>query len=155
MNRGEDRAARPQIPPKNRGEDMQESNEFDEMPGDPNGQAYQKMETRTGPPLDYVAEKLRSSLEMPHETVRCIREIVPDDLPLPPTWKEFPDSVKQNWLVSPAWSAFRHGITAFLALQNMLAIANDQEVFERLLGYSREQFYDWLNNIEREGLVRG
>jgi hypothetical protein len=134
---------------------MQESDRLDETPGDPNSDAYQKTETRTGPPLDYVAEKLRSSLEMLHATVRCIREIVPDDLPLPPGFKEFPDSVKQNWLVSPAWSAFRHGITAFCALQNMLALADDQEMFERLLGYSTEQFRDWLDNIEREGLVRG
>jgi hypothetical protein len=29
---------------------------------DPNGPAYQKTETRTGPPLEYVAEKLRSCL---------------------------------------------------------------------------------------------
>ncbi len=134
---------------------MQEPDECDEMPDDPNGQAYQKTEIRTGPPLDYVAEKLRSSIEMLHEAIRSIQEVVPDDLPLPSGYTEYSPSVKQDWLVSPARLAFRHGITAFLALQNMLALANDQEVFDRLLGYSREQFHDWLNNIDREGLVRG
>ena len=39
---------------------MDDRERFDEIPGDSNGTAYQKTEERTGPPLDYVAEKLQS-----------------------------------------------------------------------------------------------
>lgn len=132
---------------------MKEPDESDEMPSDPNGSAYQKAEKRTGPPLDYVAEKLESSLVMIHNTIRSIREMVPEDLPQSSAAIGSSYSVKQDGLVSPAWSAFRYGLTAFLALQNMLALANDPKIFERLLGYTTEQFRDWLNNIDRRGLI--
>jgi len=132
---------------------MKEHDESDEMPGDPNGSAYLKMEKRTGPPLNYVAEKLESSLVMLHNTVRSIREMVPDNLPQPQAAIGSSYSVKQDGLVSPAWSAFRYGLIAFLALQNMLSLANDPKVFDRLLGYTTEQFRDWLDNIDCRGLI--
>jgi hypothetical protein len=136
-------------------EQMDYSESLEGMPGDPNGPAYRKTETRTGPPLDYVAEKLRLSLQALHSTIRAVRERVPEDLPQPAAAMGSSYSVKQDALLSPAWDAFRCGLTAFLALQNFLALANDQGIFDRLLGLSREEFGNWLANIEREGLVSG
>ncbi|MFH1312676.1 MAG: hypothetical protein ABIJ00_05565 [Candidatus Eisenbacteria bacterium] len=134
---------------------MDYSESLEGMPGDPNGPAYRKTETRTGPPLDYVAEKLKLSLEALHSTIRAIQETVPENLPQPQAAIGSTYSVKQDALFSPAWDAFRCGLTAFLALQNFLVLANDQGIFDRLLGYSREEFRNWLGNIEREGLVSG
>jgi hypothetical protein len=99
---------------------------------DPNGPAYQKTETRTGPPLDYVAEKLRSCLCDLHGLNRRV-EI---------------DEVRDD--VAPA---FYHAAVAYLALYNMLALADPRSFIERLLAMSREEFDDWLDGIQLGGSV--
>ena len=46
-----------------------DTDEFEGLDGlyaDPNGPAYQQTETRNGPPLEYVAEKLGESLRALH-----------------------------------------------------------------------------------------
>jgi hypothetical protein len=99
---------------------------------EPNGPAYQKTETRTGPPLEYVAEKLRSCLCDLHGLHGHV-EI---------------DEVRND--VAPA---FYHAAVAFLALHNMLALADPPSFIERLLAMSREEFDDWLDGIQRGGSV--
>ena len=96
----------------------------------PNSGAYERTETRTGPPLDYVAEKLRKAVEGLHE------------------WSKTEASMF-------AQAAFRNGIVGFLALHNLLAYADDNDLFPRLTALSRDQFRDWLNGIEERGSLRG
>jgi hypothetical protein len=104
---------------------------------DPNGPAYRTTENRTGPPLDYVAEKLRRSLEGLHELHRGARAAGRAD----------------NEAVRAGQSAFYYGAVAYLALRNMLALADPPEFSDRLLGMSREDFHEWLDGIDREGSV--
>jgi hypothetical protein len=40
---------------------------------EPNDGAYETTKERTGPPLDYVAEKLRSSLKACHKLVAALK----------------------------------------------------------------------------------
>jgi len=127
---------------------MERDDYVDEFSEDPNGPAYQKKEERTGPPLDYVSEKLRFCIESLHETIRSIKKAIRE------TGSSEP-SAKADILLVPAWSSFRYAVTAFFALHNILALANDQGIFDRLLDYSREDFHDWLTNLEKEGLVSG
>src|SRR6266404_8623895 len=90
----------------------------------PNGPlGYTHTETRSGPPLTYVAEKLRASIEFLH-SLRCQATIdVPDDLPCPerhlvrrPSYNP-----KQGSVLNPCHTAFRYAVISYLALNNMLA----------------------------------
>jgi hypothetical protein len=123
--------------------------------GDSNGPAYRKAEQRTGPPLDYVAEKAEVALLASHEALRSIRLYVPDDLPQPELARGTSFSTKKDGLVSPAWAAFRYGLVSFLALQNMLSLANDAELPDRLADMSYEEFRGWLHGVSSEGSVTG
>ena len=49
--------------------------------------------------------------------------------------------------------AFYHAAVAYLALHNMLALANPPSFIERLLAMSREEFHDWLEGVQRGGSV--
>ena len=107
---------------------------------DPNGPAYQKTETRTGPPLEYVAEKLRSclcDLHGLHGHADALR----------------PQSPQLDEVRDAAGPAFYHAAVAYLALHNMLALANPPSFIERLLAMSREEFDDWLDGIQLGGSV--
>ncbi len=44
-------------------------------------------------------------------------------------------------------------MTSYLALNNLLALANEQEVFETLLAMPSDAFDRWLDAIDREGSV--
>ena len=46
---------------------------------------------------------------------------------------------------------FTNACVAHLALNNLLAIANESGFEQRLLKMSRQQFLDWLDRIDREG----
>ena len=107
---------------------------------EPNGPAYQKTETRTGPPLEYVGEKLRSCLRDLHGLNRRVALLRRDSVQL--------DEVRDD--VAPA---FYHAAVAFLALYNMLALADPPSFIERLLAMSREEFDDWLDGIQLGGSV--
>ena len=45
-------------------------------------------------------------------------------------------------VVDPAWE-----------VPEVLALANNEGLFERLQGYSRDEFKDWLDGIDRQGSV--
>lgn len=136
---------------------MPPSDDFDlnDILGDPNGPAYQRVENRIGPPLAYVSEKVRNSLQSLHHQIQWIRSQVPEDLPAAPkpSGKSFP--TKRDDLLTPARYAFHYGVVAFLALNNMLNLANDHGLFEHLLAMDDEAFELWLGQVEGEGSVTG
>ena len=121
----------------------------------PNDNAYECDELRTGPPLDYVAENFRHNLEALHRLIYDIQNRVPEDLSvgLPPA--ETTASVRDEFLLPSAHYAFRSAIVGYLALKNMLALANDNDLSNRLSLYSREEFKDWLDRIDQGGSVTG
>jgi len=111
---------------------MKDDEESDDEFWGPNAGAYELTETRSGPPLDYVAEKLRRALEELH-----------------------------GWLSGAgreegsAQHGFYNGLVAYLALKNFLGLVRDPKLVERLAGYSRDDFSDWLDRVDAEGSVRG
>ena len=110
---------------------------------DPNDGAYEKAE-RIGPPLDYVVEKLRASLESSHEALAALRDT--------------PEDISAEGAHGPAfhvWMSFEYALKSYLALNNMLALTNEIHVCKRLAGFSRGQFREWLDRIQRQGSVTG
>ena len=98
----------------------------------PNGGAYEREETRTGPPLEYVAEKLRRTLETLHDELRGS------------------DAPSLNLRTS-----LNYGATSYLALHNMLGLTHRTDWFDRIEGFSRMEFREWLDRVDAEGAVRG
>lgn len=103
--------------------------------GDSNAGAYRLTEQRTGPPLRYVAEKLRGAIEQIHATHARLR---PDD-----------DAR------ASAQAALHYALVAYLALNNMLTLAGDHEVVTRLLALTRTDLDRWLDGVDAEGSVTG
>ncbi len=129
-----------------------DADEFDGLEGlyaDPNGPAYQQTETRSGPPLDYVADKLSESLRALHRLhsqLQTLAARMTADSTLGP------DSMAED-LVYGVEAAFHQACVSYLALQNMLAHANPPEFAERLLAMDRDEFDGWLDDIARGGSV--
>jgi hypothetical protein len=117
--------------------------------------AYETDEVRTGPPLEYVAEKVRHSLEAIHSLIHEIRQRVSQDLPAAAPSLGPPMSIKEEYLLATAIYAFRSALVGHLALNNMLALANDNDLDDRLLAYSRDEFKEWLDRIDQAGSVTG
>ena len=123
-----------------------------------NGPAFQKEEQRVGPPLDYVAQKLRYAVEGIHATVLSLKENIPDDFPIP---SHFPSdflhrdvfSAKNDLFLSPACSALSFSITAYLALNNMLNLPGVSELADQAEDLSREELKNRLDLIDSEGSV--
>ncbi len=122
---------------------------------EPNAGAYEKEERRKGPPLGYVGEKLRRAVESAHGMYQDINRLVPDNLPQPEKVRGSVFSTKQDSLLSPAYTNFMYGLTAYLALYNMLGVLSDHQKIPTLLSMSHEDFSGWLDGIEREGSVHG
>lgn len=123
--------------------------------GDSNGPAFQREEVRTGPPLEYVSGKAESALLAMHEVFRSIQRYVPDDLPQPDAAAGTTFSTKEDGLLSPAWDAFRLALVAYLALNNMLHVANEPGLVGRVLDMPREAFRKWLYGVSSEGSPTG
>lgn len=121
----------------------------------PNDSAYEADEVCTGPPLDYVPEKVRHNLEATHSLIHAIRRRVPDDLCAGEPSSGPLVSVKEEYLLPTALYALRSAIVGYLALNNMLALANENDLDERLLAYSRDEFKEWLDRIDQAGSVTG
>lgn len=120
-----------------------------------NGGAYTKREVRVGPPLDYIAEKFRTSIYSSHSLWRLAKRDVPDGLPQPDYFAGTEYSVKNDSILAPCHSSFSAGLVAFLALYNMLDLANQPNLVERLLEMESGKFNDWLTRIEEEGSIHG
>ncbi len=129
--------------------------EPDDLCQPPNDNAYETDEDRTGPPLNYVAEKIRHNLEATHSLIHDIQRRVPDDLCAGEPSSGPPVSVKEEYLFPTAHYAFHSAVVGYLALKNMLALANENDLADRLLAYSRDEFKDWLDRIDRAGSVTG
>ncbi|NWN91082.1 hypothetical protein HLV39_06195 [Marinobacter adhaerens] len=130
--------------------------DIDDFMKSTNGPAYEKNESRNGPPLTYVGEKLRYALEHCHDLLQGIESYVPDSLPLPDEYQEgAPISAKQDLLKSPAWASFHYQVTAFVALFNMLGVVKSSKDIEHLGQMPEADFKKWLDFIEREGSVLG
>ena len=98
---------------------------------DPNGGAYERREVRTGPPLEYVAEKLRRTLETLHDELRASSD------------------PSHNLR-----AALSYGATSYLGLHNLLGMTHRSDWFARLESCSRTEFREWLDRIDAEGAVR-
>lgn len=122
----------------------------------PNGSGYTTTETRNGPPLSYVSDKLRGAIESLHSLHNLALTDLPDDLPCPErhrsTWPSY--NPKADSVLGSCYAAFRCAIISHLALNNMLGMVSDCAVFERLLGMHREDFSRWLDGIDREGSTK-
>jgi hypothetical protein len=130
--------------------------DIDDFMRNTNGPAYGKNESRNGPPLNYVGEKLRYALENCHDLLKGIEGCVPNNLPLPDGYQEHaPISAKLDLLKSPALASFHCQVTAFAALFNMLGVVKSSKDIERLVQMSEKDFKKWLDFIEREGSVLG
>ncbi len=66
-----------------------------------------------------------------------------------------PVSTAEEYVLPTALYAFRSAVVGHLALNNMLALANDNDLDERLLAYSRDKFKEWLDRIDQAGSVTG
>jgi len=51
--------------------------------------------------------------------------------------------------------AFQSALVGYLALKNLLALANDNDLSSRLASYSVEEFKDWLDRIDQGCSVTG
>lgn len=119
--------------------------DLDDLIKDPNGGAYERAEHRVGPPLSYVAQKARGSLEQLHALHATIERLARSGAPASAA------SVRE--LQGRLTGAMYYGVVSYLALNNMLALAQDPNVAERLLARSSEDFSDWLDGIDRGGSV--
>lgn len=120
------------------------TNDFDlgDIVGDSNSGAYRKTEERQGPPLQYVSGKIEGSLADLQTAIVTIEKVVSD-------------SNSKDLLLLSAKSAFQQELVAFLAIQNLLSIANNPSLLQRLLALSREDFEEWLEQTRNEGSVTG
>jgi hypothetical protein len=90
--------------------------DIDDLFSEPNAGAYEVEESRTGPPLDYVAEKLRNALESSHRIARGAGSMgsEPGGGSVLDAWSEGLEDLKRE-----ADVGFRYSLAAFLALYNM------------------------------------
>jgi hypothetical protein len=102
----------------------------------PNDNAYEKGQMRVGPPLEYVAEKFRRSLEATHHLLTDLHKAGGTEM-----------------LFISARYSFTCQLTGYLALNNLLALANDNALPQRLEAYTPEQFKEWLDRIDQQGSV--
>lgn len=110
---------------------------IDDLFTDPNAGAYEVEESRVGPPLAYVGEKLRCSLEHAHRSAQATR------------------GAPEREADREADAAFRYGLTAYLALYNMLGLLSDPRKLDALLELDEDSFETWLDAVQREGSVDG
>ena len=119
---------------------MNDDFDMDDLLGDSNAGAYRRKEIREGPPLSYVAEKLGSALEELHYGLRLMNEAGAlrsrDD-----------DGARVTQ------GAFRYTLTAFCALHNMLSLAGDPGLADRLLDLPPQEFRQWVTDVTSEGSV--
>ena len=109
----------------------------------PNGGAYEKRETRNGPPLGYVGEKLGMAVIAAHSVLRLIES------------DEATAQLRAYEPGSSAFQSFHSATTAFLALYNMLGLIDDQHKFDLLQKLGPDEFREWVERVQRVGSVRG
>lgn len=113
---------------------------IDDLFSDPNAGAYVRKETRVGPPLEYVGEKLAGAVEAAHQMYRAVDEA---------------GAPRGDPLRASAYETFRYALTAFLALYNMLGLLANQLKIDELLALDVRSFTEWLDDLAQEGSVSG
>jgi hypothetical protein len=114
---------------------------------------YRITETRTGPPLSYVSEKIRGALTNLHGLYSQIQRDLPDGLPCPEAFLTiYPQYDPKNELQFTCRWAFCDAVIAYLALNNFLGRVEEQGLVERLLAMPNAEFHAWLHYIHNEGL---
>lgn len=111
--------------------------DIDDLVTDPNAGAYEAEETRLGPPLTYVGEKLRCALEHSHRAARATK------------------AAGAEAAHREADASFRYGVTAYLGLYNMLGMLVDHRKLDALLDLDSDSLEEWLVTVQREGSVHG
>ncbi len=91
----------------------------DGLPRPPNDGAYETDELRSGSPLSYAAEKFRHCLEGLHGAI-CKTEAATEG-----------DKGRHDRTGFQAKCAFHSATVGYLALHNMLALANEPDLTER------------------------
>ena len=122
----------------NKGATLVSEDKDDDLFRGPNDGAYEKGQERVGPPLEYVAEKFRHGLEATHHLLADLNQ-----------------GKGHDSMLFSARHAFLSQLTGYLALNNLLALANDHNLSQRLEGYSSEEFKEWLDRIDQQGSVTG
>lgn len=130
-------------------------NDPNELIRPPNDGAYEVDEVRTGPPLSYVAEKFRRNLEAVHGLIQEIRRPIPGDFAAHELSPPRSASAQEKYFQPLARCAFRSAVVGYLDLNNMLALANEDDLDDRLLAFSRREFQAWLDGIDQAGSVTG
>ena len=102
------------------------------IPLSANGAAYTRREGRHGVPLDYVGEKLASSIQELHTLARRNPEQRADFVP-----------------------TMYYLLVSYLALNNMLGKADDRGLPERLLAIDHDELSSWLEFVRDQGDVLG
>jgi hypothetical protein len=125
--------------------------DIDDLFTHPNAGANEVDESRVGPPLTYVGEKLGHSLGHVHRLANTARTREAESSG---EGDAGPDEMQRDAGLE-AVAAFRYGLTAYLALYNMLGMISDHRKLDALLDLDEEAFEDWLATIEREGSVSG
>jgi len=133
---------------------MDHQDKFDPVTTSSNGKALIVKETREGPPLEHVGDRLRRTLVYIHMAAASVNTLVPDNVPQPTGWRSSGLSVKNDGLLEPIRLAFRTQLTAFLSLYNMLAL-DGEELSESLLQKSNAEVNAWLTRIAAAGSVTG
>ena len=123
-----------------------------------NDGAFSKQELREGAPLDYISGKIYSAIKFTHRLFRSIGDDVPEDLPQPATVVGTSYNTKHDSLLFDCSNAFQYQVISYLALYNMLGLANTiddsgETLFDRLLRYDDKQLQNWLNDIARRGML--
>ena len=129
---------------------------IDDLFTPPNGPAYEKKEVRVGPPLEYVAEKMRHTVEQAYNTVRIVlgAEVSADLASHIPRF-DLRELERNNQGFRTAKATMRYAVHAYVALQNMLGAMNDDSLIERLIMGTSADLEAWLDRVEQEGSVLG
>jgi hypothetical protein len=101
-----------------------------------------------------VGEKLQSALLACHEVLRSIHER--DE----PPWStgavvDAGSRAQGDRLLSAAMLAFHYALVSYLALYNMLNLANVPGLPQQLAATGETQFREWLSRITSEGSLTG
>ena len=129
--------------------------ELDRYLSDINGPTYKSKEIRNGPPLGYIAEKMKNGLIEQHRLLRELRMQLPDDMSANAEHYDLEDmsitsmSVKNDLLMGPAYNAFYFQTLAYLALMQMLDLANTNDV-KRYSEMTGSDFEKWIEFVDRQ-----
>lgn len=130
--------------------------DLDRYLSDINGLTYKSKEIRNGPPLGYIAEKMKNGLVEQHSLLTELRMQLPDDMSANAEHYDLEEmritsmSVKNDLLIGPAYKAFYFQILAYLALMKMLDLANTNDV-KRYSEMTVSDFEKWIEFVDREG----